>query len=109
MRSYIKSRFNTEQPVSKENEKVKSLATVSPMRSSITTNPFAQSPPHMTAMKIPSSAVQNMYERHRSPDPPPRNSRGNQSPLILRRKLELASSSPLMQKRFENNLKISFQ
>lgn len=99
VRTYLKSRFNTDPSTSKENDKMKSLATVSPMRSSIATNPFAQSPPHMTAMKTPSHAVQNMYERHRSPDPPPRNTRGNQSPLILRRKLEIASSSPLMQKR----------
>lgn len=96
VRTYIKSRFNSEQQPSRES---KSLATVSPIRTSINTNPFAQSPHHMTPLKMPSSAAQNLYERHRSPDPPPRNSRGNQSPLILRRKLELASSSPLMQKR----------
>lgn len=80
---------------------MKSLATVSPMRSSIATNPFAQSPSNIPTLISSSNAVQNMYERHRSPDPPPRQSglRGNQSPLILRRKLELASASPLLQKR----------
>ena len=99
VKTYIKSRFTNDPQSSKDNEKLKSLATVSPMRSAITTNPFAQSPPHMSTMKTTTSAVQNMYERHRSPDPPPRQTRGNQSPLILRRKLELASSSPLLQKR----------
>lgn len=100
VKTYIKSRFNSDQQSSKDNEKLKSLATVSPMRSSIATNPFAQSPSNIPSLKATSNNVQNMYERHRSPDPPPRNTRGNQSPLILRRKLELASSSPLMQKRW---------
>lgn len=100
VKNYIKSRFSTDPQCSKDAEKLKSLATVSPMRSTITTNPFAQSPPIMAMKTAPTHAMQNMYERHRSPDPPPRATRGNQSPLILRRKLELASSSPLMQKRF---------
>lgn len=97
VKTYIKSRFSADQQNSKENDKMKSLATVSPMRSSIATNPFAQSPSNM-AVKT-SSYAQNMYERHRSPDPPPRNTRGHQSPLVVRRKLELASSSPLLQRR----------
>ena len=96
VKTYIRSRFDREQQHSKDNEKLKSLATVSPMRSA--TNPFAQS--NIPALKTTTHIVsQNNYERNCSPDPPPRNTRGNQSPLILRRKLDLASSSPLMQKR----------
>jgi hypothetical protein len=103
VKTYIKSRFNGDQQSSKENDKMKSLATVSPMRSTITTNPFAQSPPQNVSIVksvTPSHVIQNNYERHRSPDPPPRNTRGNQSPLILRRKLELATGSPLLQRRW---------
>jgi hypothetical protein len=68
----------------------KSLATISPIRS--TTNPFAS--------QSPISKVNNMtlYDRNRSPDPPLRTTRGSQSPLILRKRLE-AASSPIMQRR----------
>ena len=96
VKTYIKSRFSADQQYNKDNDKMKSLATVSPMRSSIATNPFAQSPSNMA---VKTAHAQNMYERHRSPDPPPRIARGNQSPLILRRKLEMASNSPHLQRR----------
>lgn len=99
VKTYIRSRFNSDMQNNQDSEKIKSLATVSPMIA-MTTNFFAQSPSHITIKSSSNAVVQNMYDsRHRSPDPPPRNTRGNQSPLILRRKLELASASPLLQKR----------
>lgn len=92
VKTYIKQRFNIDQS-NKEGEKSKSLATISPIRS--TTNPFAaQSPIKNTSPNLVSSS----YDRHRSPDPPLRTQRGNQSPLILRRKLEMAGS-PINQRR----------
>lgn len=94
MVTYIKARFNLDQS-NKEGEKAKSLATISPIRS--TTNPFAAQSPNKTTppnLVMSSSA----YDRHRSPDPPLRTQRGSQSPLILRRKLEIAGS-PSMQRR----------
>lgn len=94
VKTYIKARLNIDQS-NKEGEKSKSLATISPIRS--TTNPFAaaQSPNKTTAQSLMSSS----YDRHRSPDPPLRTQRGNQSPLILRRKLEMAGS-PIFQRRY---------
>lgn len=76
------------------NEKLKSLASVSPMPPA-STNPFAQTPPN----PIATMKASQQRSRHASPDPPPRKTRGSQSPLILRRKLELASTSPLLGKR----------
>jgi mitogen-activated protein kinase kinase 7 len=89
----------------KDKEKVKSLATVSPIHKNFKSNPFAQSPsplPSQLANSQPTSGspLTGIDRRHRSPDPPPRLNRGQQSPLLLRHKLELAQSgSPLMQKR----------
>lgn len=83
----------------KETERAKSLATVSPIRAS--TNPFVASQPivsHAAPSKVTTNLISSSYDRHRSPDPPPRTQRGNQSPLILRKKLE-AAGSPLMQRR----------
>jgi hypothetical protein len=89
VKTYIRSRFDREQHQNtKENEKLKSLASVSPIPPA-STNPFAQSPPNPITATLKSSQL-----RQNSPDPPPRTSRGSQSPLILRRKLELASNSP---------------
>jgi hypothetical protein len=95
VKTYIRSRFDREQQQSakENNEKLKSLASVSPIPPA-TTNPFAQTPPNPLATI---RASQN--SRHASPDPPPRKTRGSQSPLILRRKLELATTSPLLGKR----------
>lgn len=93
----------------KDKEKLKSLASVSPMHNTVTTNPFAQTPlnpatglyTNVQTVTTTTTSHQIYDQRHRSPDPPPRLSRGNQSPLILRRKLELAQSggSPLMHRR----------
>jgi hypothetical protein len=89
VKTYIRSRFDREQQQNaKDNEKLKSLASVSPIPPA-STNPFAQSPPNPITATLKASQL-----RHCSPDPPPRTSRGSQSPLILRRKLELASNSP---------------
>lgn len=102
--SYIKSRFTSDhQNVNSLNNRDKdkrSLASVSPMHSVVQTNPFAQTPtPNVLPLTHP-SPNNAAYDRHRSPDPPPRLTRGNQSPLILRRKLELAQSgSPLLPRR----------
>ena len=99
MKTYIKARLNLDQS-NKDSERAKSLATVSPIRMS--TNPFVASQPVMSAnaapLKVTSSLISSSYDRHRSPDPPPRTQRGNQSPLILRKKLE-AAGSPHMQRR----------
>lgn len=99
VKTYIKARLNIDQS-NKESEKAKSLATVSPIR--VNTNQFAvsQSPilTSVAASKVTNSLISSSYDRHRSPDPPPRTQRGNQSPLILRKKLE-AAGSPLMQRR----------
>lgn len=99
VKTYIKARLNIDQS-NKEGDKVKSLATVSPIRTN--TNPFVASQPVCMATATPSKVTSNLisssYDRHRSPDPPPRTQRGSQSPLILRKKLE-AAGSPLMQRR----------
>lgn len=98
VKTYIKARLNLDQS-NKDSERAKSLATVSPIRMS--TNPFVASQPVMSnaaPLKVTSSLISSSYDRHRSPDPPPRTQRGNQSPLILRKKLE-AAGSPLMQRR----------
>jgi hypothetical protein len=88
VKTYIRSRFERDQQQNaKETEKLKSLASVSPIPPA-STNPFAQTPPNPINATLKSSQL-----RHCSPDPPPRTSRGSQSPLILRRKLELASSN----------------
>lgn len=91
VKTYIKARFNIDQS-NKDGEKVaKSLATISPIRS--TTNPFAAQSP----VAVKASSNISSFDRHRSPDPPPRSQRGNQSPLIIRRRLEAAS--PILQRR----------
>lgn len=78
-------------------DKTKSLAQVSPLHKTVS-NPFAQSPPQ--SMHV----LSGIDQRHRSPDPPPRANRGHQSPLVLRKKLELAQSqSPLVQRRYIYN------
>ena len=74
-------------------DKAKSLAQVSPLHKTVS-NPFAQSPPQST------NVLSGLDQRHRSPDPPPRANRGHQSPLVLRKKLELAhNQSPLLAQR----------
>lgn len=92
VKTYIKARLNLDQS-NKEGEKSKSLATISPIRSA--TNPFAAHSPNKTTTP---NLLSSSYERHRSPDPPLRTQRGNQSPLILRRKLEMAGS-PIFHRR----------
>lgn len=94
VKTYIKARLNLDQS-NKEGEKSKSLATISPIRS--TTNPFAAQSPNKTTTTT-TNLLSSSYDRHRSPDPPLRTQRGNQSPLILRRKLEMAGS-PIFQRR----------
>lgn len=94
----------------KDKDKVKSLATVSPMRKNFISNNFAQPsslPTQFSSNNQISNVSPNHYgitgidRRHRSPDPPPRLTRGQQSPLLLRHKLQLAQSgSPLMQRRW---------
>lgn len=86
VKSYIRSRFDRDQQNNKDAEKLKSLRQISPMRS--TMNNFAQS--SIPALKTTSHVI-HQNERNWSPDPPIRHTRGNQSPLILRKKLELAS------------------
>lgn len=93
----------------KDKEKIKSLATVSPIRKHFISNNFAQPsslPTQFNSNNQTPNASPNHYgitgidRRHRSPDPPPRLTRGQQSPLLLRHKLQLAQSgSPLMQRR----------
>lgn len=95
VKTYIKARLNLDQS-NKESEKGKSLSQVSPMRTN--TNPFATSQSIPAPSKVTTSLISSSYDRHRSPDPPPRTQRGSQSPLILRKKLEMAGS-PLMQRR----------
>ncbi|KAG5678950.1 hypothetical protein PVAND_008569 [Polypedilum vanderplanki] len=97
VKTYIKTRLHIDQN-NKDGEKVKSLATISPIRSA--TNPFAAQSPaanNKTTTNLISSTAS--FDRHRSPDPPMRTQRGSQSPLILRKKLEMASS-PILQRRY---------
>lgn len=97
VKTYIKARLNLDQS-NKESEKMKSLAQVSPIRTN--TNPFATSQSIAApSSKVTSSLISSSYDRHHSPDPPPRTQRGSQSPLILRRKLEMVGS-PHMQRRY---------
>ncbi|XP_070499097.1 dual specificity mitogen-activated protein kinase kinase hemipterous-like isoform X2 [Chironomus tepperi] len=94
VKTYIKARLNLDQS-NKEGERSKSLATISPIRAA--TNPFAAS--HSPNKTTTTNLLSSSYDRHRSPDPPLRTQRGNQSPLILRRKLEMAGS-PIFQRRY---------
>jgi hypothetical protein len=88
VKTYIKTRLNADHS-SKESE----------MKKPLTPTPSRPVPcvPYSNHKHLPSNSYDRM-DRHRSPDPPLRYNRGNQSPLILRRKLELAGS-PVMQRR----------
>ena len=69
VKTYIKARLNLDQN-SKENERTKSLAQVSPIRTS--TNPFATSQTIPAHSQVTNNLISSSYDRHRSPDPPPR-------------------------------------